>query len=102
MGRECLAGLAGALGLGACVHLGAPGAVAPDRPGYTDTPVAMPARAVQLEFGITDDRSGPSAARTEYVSAGEALLRLGLGVNAELRLFANSYGVRTVDGGASG
>ena len=45
--------------LGACAHLGAPGPVVADRPGYTDTPVALPAGAVQLEAGVTDDRVGP-------------------------------------------
>jgi hypothetical protein len=84
--------------LGACAHLGAPGPVVADRPGYTDTPVALPAGAVQLEAGATDDRVGPSDARTEYVSAGETLLRLGLGGRTEARLFGNSYGRRTVSG----
>ena len=79
--------------LGACAHLGAPGPVVADRPGYTDTPVALPAGAMQLEAGVTDDRVGPSDSRTEYVSAGETLLRLGLGARTELRLFGNSYGV---------
>jgi outer membrane putative beta-barrel porin/alpha-amylase len=87
--------LVAAVGLGACAHLGAPGPVVADRPGYTDTPVALPAHAVQLEIGVTDDRTGPAGSRTEYVSVGETLLRLGLGANAELRLFGNSYGVRT-------
>ena len=90
-------GVAAACLIGACAHLGAPGPVAPDRPGYTDTPVALPAHAVQLETGVTDDRSGPASSRTEYVSAGETLLRVGVGANAELRLFGNSYGIRTVD-----
>jgi hypothetical protein len=90
-----------AAGLGACAALGAPGPVAADRPGYTDTPVALPARAVQLESGVTDDRTGPADARTEYVSAGETLLRAGVGGSTELRLFGNSYGVRTVTGAAT-
>ncbi len=85
--------------LGACAHLGAPGPVVADRPGYTDTPVALPAGAVQLEAGATDDRVGPSDSRTEYVSAGETLLRLGLGARTEARLFGNSYGLRTASGG---
>lgn len=84
--------------LGACAHFGAPGPVVADRPGYTDTPVALPARAVQLEAGVTDDRTGPPAARTTYVSAGETLLRFGLGARSEARLFGNSYGVRTAPG----
>src|SRR5438067_2547634 len=86
------------LGLSACAgaHLGAPGPAAPDRPGYTDTPVALPAHAVQLETGVTDDRTGPDGARTRYVTAGEILLRFGVGGNTELRVFGNSYGMRTV------
>lgn len=90
-------GAAAACLVGACAHFGAPGPVAADRPGYTDTPVALPPHAVQLETGVTDDRSGPEGARTEYVSAGETLLRLGVGASAELRLFGNSYAIRTVD-----
>ena len=81
--------------LGACAHFGAPGAAAPDRPGYTDTPVALPARAVQFEAGVTSDGTGPAGARTTYVSVGETLLRLGVGANTELRLFGNSYGIRS-------
>ena len=76
--------------LGACAHLGAPGPVVADRPGYTDTPVALPTGAVQLEAGATDDRVGPSDSRTEYVAAGETLLRLGLGARTEARIFGNS------------
>jgi hypothetical protein len=84
--------------LGACAHLGAPGPVVADRPGYTDTPVALPVGAVELEAGATDDRIGPSGSRMEYVSAGETLLRLGLGGRTEARLFGNSYGRRTASG----
>jgi hypothetical protein len=91
------AGVAAACILGGCAHFGAPGPVAADRPGYTDTPVPLPAHAVQLETGVTDDRSGQAGTRTVYVSAGETLLRLGVGAHAELRLFGNSYAVRSVD-----
>jgi hypothetical protein len=85
--------------LGACIHYGAPGPVVADRPGYTDTPVALPAGAVQLEAGVTDDRVGPPSSRAEYTSAGETLLRLGLGARSEARLFGNSYGFRKAPGG---
>ena len=84
--------------LGACAHLGVPGPVVADRPGYTDTPVALAGGAVQLEAGATDDRVGPSGSRTEYFSAGETLLRLGLGARTEARLFGNSYGFRSASG----
>lgn len=90
--------MAAAIGLGACVHLGAPGPVVADRPGYTDTPGALPARAVQIEAGITGDRTGPTNLPTTYVSSGESLLRLGVGARTELRFFGNSYGVRSMDG----
>ncbi|MEP6494245.1 MAG: transporter [bacterium] len=84
-----------AAALGGCVPFATPpGPVVADRPGYTDTPTALPAGAVQLEAGITDDR----VQDTRYVSAGETLLRLGVGAKAELRLFGNSYATRTISG----
>ncbi len=91
---------AASITLGACASLGAPGPVVADRPGSTDTPTALPAHAVQLEAGATDDRVGAQygASRTEYLSLGEILLRFGLGANTEFRLFGNSYGTRTTDG----
>lgn len=82
-------------GLSGCAAVGAPGPVVADRPGYTDTPVALPAHAVQVEAGVTDDRTGPADARSEYVSVGETLARFGLGARSELRLFGNSYGIRS-------
>jgi hypothetical protein len=85
--------------LGACATVGAPGPVVPDRPGYTDTPTALPAGALQLETGVTDDRTsgGPGTPATDYRSFGEVLVRAGIGARTELRLFANSYAVRTAD-----
>ena len=94
------------IALGACATFGAPGAVSPDRPGYTDTPGVMPAHAVQLEVGTTFDwtgtlgqifstnpglNTGPTA--SGYASVGESLVRIGLGGQTELRLFGNSYGI---------
>lgn len=74
-----------------CAQLHTPaGAVAPDRPGFTDTPTALPAGAIQVEVGFTDDRSGG----TRYQSAGELLLRVGVPGPLELRLFLNSYASR--------
>ena len=81
----------------ACAHLPVSGPVIPDRPGYTDTPTALPAGAAQLEVGYTSDRAGA----TTYQSAGELLLRVGVAGPLELRLFGNSYGIRTVDGAAT-
>jgi hypothetical protein len=96
--RSCLGGVVG-VALAGCAHLGAPGPLVADRPGYTDTPVVLPAGGVQLEAGVTDDRTGPAGARTTYLSTGETLLRVGAGANAEVRLYGNSYGVRTTSGG---
>lgn len=74
--------------LGGCAYHGASGdPVLSDRPGFTDTPVVLPARALQLEAGITGDKSPQG----RYLSLGELLLRMGLGQAAELRLFANSF-----------
>jgi outer membrane putative beta-barrel porin/alpha-amylase len=88
----------GALFLGACAHLGAPGPVVADRPGYTDTPTALPARAIQLEAGVTDDQTGDDFERTTTVTAGEVLARFGVGARTELRLFGNSYDLRSGGG----
>jgi hypothetical protein len=71
-----------------------PGPAIPDRPGYTDTPPVLPEGAMQLEAGVTDDRSGA----VRYTSIGEGLLRVGVGSRTELRLFANSFGTLWVDG----
>ena len=90
--------LLSAVALGACAHLGAPGPVVADRPGFTDTPVALPAHAVQLETGVTNDQTGSAPFVTSTLTAGELLLRLGLGARSELRLFGNSYDLRTGGG----
>jgi hypothetical protein len=74
-----------------------PGAVSPDRPGYTDTPPVLPAGALQVEAGYTDDRAGT----LEYSTIGETLLRVGVGARTELRLFGNSYAIRSTTGLAS-
>lgn len=66
----------------------------PDRPGYTDTPTALPAGALQLEAGVTDDH----ADGIQYTSFGETLLRAGIGAHTELRLFGNSYSRRSTSG----
>ena len=98
-----VAWLVSALALGACASLGAPGPVVPDRPGYTDTPTALPSGAVQLEAGATDDRVGGELGRpaTVYRALGETLLRVGIGARTELRLFGNSFATRSTDGAKS-
>jgi hypothetical protein len=79
---------------GCAVRVSPPGAVSPDRPGYTDTPPVLPPGALQVEAGYTDDRAGT----VEYSSIGEALLRVGVGARSELRLFGNSYAIRSTTG----
>lgn len=100
VGRRAL-GVGSALALSACAHVGTPGPVVADRPGYTDTPVALPAGAIQLEMGVTSDQTGPVGARTTTLSAGELLVRAGIGSSAELRLFGNSYDVRSASNTAT-
>ena len=80
---------------GGCAHFVSPqGAAIPDRPGYTDGPLALPAGAVELEAGLTDDNAGS----VEYTTYGEVLLRVGIGARTELRLFGNSYATRAETG----
>jgi len=80
--------------------MGAPGPVVADRPGFTDGPTALPARALQLEVGVGDDRvAGAGGERgSEYRSFGQTLLRIGLGGRTEARLFGNSYAMRITRG----
>lgn len=70
------------------------GPVVADRPGYTDTPTALPSRGYQVEAGVTDDHVDS----VTYRSAGEVLLRAGVGSHIELRFFGNSYGIRWAPG----
>ena len=70
------------------------GPVVADRPGYTDTPTALPARGYQIESGVTDDHVDSVA----YRSVGEILVRVGIGHRTELRFFGNSLGIRSVPG----
>jgi hypothetical protein len=72
-----------------------PGPVMADRPGFTDTPPAMPSGAIQLEAGFTDDR----VQGAEYITPGELLVRVGVGGQTELRWFGNSYATRKISGG---
>jgi hypothetical protein len=67
----------------------------PDRPGYSFSPVSVPAGGVQLESGYTQTQ----AAGQTYRSAGEALVRVGVGHGAEVRVSAPSFASRT-DGAA--
>lgn len=86
--------------VGACASMGAPGPVIADRPGYTDAPTALPARAIELEVGATEDRVDGAGDQpsTGYRTVGEGLLRVGVGARSELRIFSNSYATRITAG----
>jgi hypothetical protein len=71
------------------------GDIVTDRPDFTESPVAVPTRSVQLEMGDTYERSGGVRLNT----IGEALVRVGVARGAELRFGLPSY-VR-VEGPAS-
>ena len=87
--------MTGILALTGCAMLRpVTGVVVADRPGYTDTPTALPARGYQVEAGVTDDHVEDAT----YRSAGEVLVRAGVGKGIELRLFANSYGTHWAPG----
>ena len=80
---------------GGCANfVSPPGPAIPDRPGYTDGPAAIPMGAFQVEAGYTYDRAGT----VTYSTIGETLLRIGVGAQSELRLFGNSYAIRSTDG----
>jgi hypothetical protein len=57
-------------------------------------PNVLPTGAVQLESGFTDDL----AAGTKYQTVGEALLRVGVGRGVEVRMFGNSFALRSGGG----
>ena len=88
---------AGMLCMVACAHLPqhAAGPVTPDRPGYTDGAVPLAPGVVQVEGGVTSDRTAAAA----YDSYGEMLVRGGVAPRVELRLFGNSFGVRRATDG---
>lgn len=58
-----------------------------DRPDYTESPLAVPFRSVQVEAGSTIDRTGGTVSS----AVGEVLLRIGVVRRAELRIGLNSY-----------
>lgn len=91
--REWCSGLVIVLGL-ASSGCAVTGAVLADRPGYTDAPTVLPTRSAQIEAGITDDHTDDVL----YRSAGEVLLRVGIGHRTELRFFGNSIGVLSPPG----
>ena len=68
-----------------------------DRPDFTESAVVVPRRSVQVEGGVTVERTGGVVAR----HAGELLVRLGVARAAELRVGLNSYTstLRTPGGG---
>src|SRR5687767_7085827 len=67
------------------------GSIVTDRPDFTESPVAVPRGAVQVEMGNTYERADDVRANT----LGEMLVRVGVHRGLELRLGLPSY-VRTV------
>jgi hypothetical protein len=74
------------------------GSIVTDRPDFTESPVAVPARAVQVEMGNTYERTDGVRANT----AGEALVRVGARAGSELRVTVPSYVQVAGPGGAHG
>lgn len=68
--------------------------VGADRPGFTFVTATAPAGVVQSEIGYTDTRSSSLT----YQTLGEGLVRVGVAPNTEVRVFSNSYALRS-DGG---
>lgn len=62
-----------------------------DRPGYTFGTATVPAGGAQAEVGYTDTRFSTLT----YQTLGEGLLRVGVAPSTELRLFGNSYALRS-------
>ena len=65
----------------------APAPLVTDRPDFTESPLVVPVRSVQLEAGNSFTRAGGATEQT----LGEVLLRVGLHSRVELRLAANSW-----------
>ena len=77
---------------GACASAGFGTALTgTDRPGYTYGTATVPLGGVQAEVGYTDTRFSS----TTYQTLGEGLLRVGVGPSTELRVFGNSYALRS-------
>jgi hypothetical protein len=74
-----------------------------DRPDFTESPQTIPAGRIQIEGGITVERSG----RTKSASFGETLIRVATGDKTELRIGLPSYlsvrdGSKGLDDGSLG
>jgi hypothetical protein len=65
-----------------------------DRPDFTESPQTVPAGRVQIEAGVTFERSGDAQQST----LGETLVRIAAGRKAEVRIGVPSY-VTARDGG---
>jgi hypothetical protein len=77
---------------GACASAGFGTALTgTDRPGYTYGTATVPLGGAQAEVGYTDTRFSS----TTYQTLGEGLLRVGVGPTTELRVFGNSYALRS-------
>ena len=95
---SALAALAVLLASGGAARRAYDGSIVTDRPDFTESPLAVPARAVQLEVGDTYERTDGVRANT----TGEALLRVGMRPGAELRVTVPSYVQVAGPGGAHG
>lgn len=93
---------AAALTSGCASHRPFSGSIVTDRPDFTESPVAVPRGAVQVEAGNTLERTDDVRANT----LGETLVRVGVRDGVELRLGLPSYvrlaGPGAVDGVSDG
>jgi hypothetical protein len=87
---------------GCATHRPFAGGIVTDRPDFTESPVAVPRGAVQVEAGHTLERTDDVRAHT----LGETLVRVGVRDGVELRLGLPSYvrvgGPTAVDGVSDG
>src|SRR5437899_74982 len=100
-----------ALGLNACAgaHLGAPGPAAPDRPGYTDTPVALPEAKLAMNWTTASPFSlyanlGYGAIYNEVGRASRAWTSAAAwwSVNPRVSVFVEGLAIGRVSGSGSG
>jgi hypothetical protein len=73
-------------------------ALVTDRPDFTESPQTVPAGRIQIEGGVTYERSGQSKTTT----FGETLIRVATGDKSELRIGLPSYLTVRGDGRTNG
>jgi hypothetical protein len=89
---------AAVLASGCATHRTYQGSIVTDRPDFTESPVAVPRGAVQVEMGNTYERSDDVRTNT----LGEALVRVGVRRGVELRFGLPSYVRAAGPGGVDG